>query len=324
MTQPLSMLHLRAATLDDVERVAGLETAVTPDEPRDPVLLAFWWKHEPGAEKSTRWLAEHDGAAIMYVSATHGELKERARFGSIRVRIHPDHWRETAYLDGVDRAESWLRSEGVETSFTRIREDIEPDIRVLTGLGYREIRRDRAWHLDLVRGRERLLATAERARAEMHRQGVRLLTLDQDADPDNLQKLYELDLETTEDVPKTVPWPVPTFDEWSQHWFDHPGHRADRFWIAREGEAIVGMSVIGYPPRIGNPWTSFTCTARKARGRGIARALKYETVAQAIALGAERVETSNDSENAPILHLNAKMGYEPANSVLEMHRELRA
>ena len=54
----------------------------------------------------------------------------------------------------------------------------------------------------------------------------------------------------------------------------------------------------------------------------MARALKYETLAQAIALGAQRVRTSNDGENAPILHLNTEMGYAPLDPVIELHREL--
>jgi GNAT superfamily N-acetyltransferase len=80
--------------------------------------------------------------------------------------------------------------------------------------------------------------------------------------------------------------------------------------------------VIGYPPVRGIPWTSFTCTARRARGRGIARALKYASVRQAIELGATEVETQNDAENAPILHLNQEMGYRPAMSLIEMHKNL--
>ena len=316
------MLNLRPATIEDVALVAALETAVTPDDPRDPELLAFWWKHAPGAEKSARWMAEREGAAIMYVSGTHGELKEGARFGGVRVRIRPDLWSEQAFLDGIERAEGWLRTEGVETAFVRIREDLEQDIRVLTEAGYREVRRSRVWHLDLVRGRDRLLATAAKTRGEMKRQGVRLLTLDHDEDPDKLRKLYALDLEASEDVPKTVPWPVPSFEEWSRQMLEHPAHREDRIWIAREGEAIVGTSFLGYPPRVGIPWTSFTATARSVRGRGIARALKHETVAQAIALGISRVHTDNDAENAPILHLNHEMGYEPVAPVLELHRRL--
>jgi GNAT superfamily N-acetyltransferase len=238
------------------------------------------------------------------------------------VRIHPDDWNEGSYLDGVARAEGWLRSERASTSYARIREDFDVELHLLAGHGYREVRRDRVWRLDLVGHRDQLMATVEKTRAEMKRQGVRVLTLDQDTDPNLLQKAYALDLEASEDVPKTVPWPVPTFEEWSTHWFEHPGHRRDRFWIAREGDAIVGLSVIGYPPSRGIPWTSFTATARTVRGRGIARALKYETVAQAIALGVKSIETANDAENAPILHLNEEMGYQPVVPVIELHREL--
>jgi GNAT superfamily N-acetyltransferase len=317
------MLHLRAATLGDAGIVADLESAVTPDEPRDGELIAFWWTHEPGAEKSIRWLAERNGAAVMYGSAKHAEWKggER-RFGSIRVRIHPDIWSEGSYLDGVERAEAWLRAEAAEISFTRVGEELRRDIGVLAGVGYREVRRERVWRLDLVGGRERLLAAAAKTREEMHRQGVTMLTLDADVNPDTLQKVYALDLEATDDIPKTVSMPAPTFEAWSAHWFDHPGHRKDRFWIAREGDQVVGMSVIGYPPRRGIPWTSFTGTARSVRGRGIGRALKYETVAQAITLGAKEVATANDAENAPILHLNEEMGYRPVAPQLELHRDL--
>ena len=69
-------------------------------------------------------------------------------------------------------------------------------------------------------------------------------------------------------------------------------------------------------------WTALTATSKAVRGRGIARALKYETVAQAITLGATRIGTTNDGENAPILRLNAEMGYTPAIPWLELHREL--
>jgi GNAT superfamily N-acetyltransferase len=178
------------------------------------------------------------------------------------------------------------------------------------------------WSLDLVAGRDRLLAGAERSRKGMAEQGVHMLTLEGDTDPDSLTKLYQLSMEAEKDIPTTVPIPVMSYDEWHHLWFDNPGIRADRLWIAREGEAIVGLSGIEYPPTRGNPWTAFTATSRSVRGRGIARALKYETVAQAIALGATRIGTTNDGENAPILHINAEMGYAPTVPWLELHNEL--
>ena len=105
----------------------------------------------------------------------------------------------------------------------------------------------------------------------------------------------------------------------------HPGEEDIDGFVAeiKATPGIVGLrAVIGYPPTRGIPWTAFTCTARAVRGRGIARALKYATIAQAIEQGAREVETQNDTENAPILHLNQEMGYRPAKSQLELHRTL--
>ena len=93
-------------------------------------------------------------------------------------------------------------------------------------------------------------------------------------------------------------------------------------WLAREGEEIVGISVLAYPPVRGLVVTAWTATARSVRGRGVARALKCETLAQAIALGVPRVRTGNDGANAPILHLNASMGYEPVTGRVDYLKDL--
>lgn len=324
MTQPpRSLLQFRDATIDDADLVADLDTAIEPDEARDGAMLAFWWSHPFSGEVSRRWICVENGAARAFVFAGHSRWEAGTRrYGQARVRLHPNDWDEQWYIDALRRAETWLRDEGAQVMVSRVGEAQIVELQLLARLEFHEVRLDRSWELDLVAGRERLLAGWEKARADMEAQGVNLVTLDQDPDPERDRKLYQLDLEGTDDVPKTVPWPVPTFEEWSKAWFEHPAHHIDRMWIAREGDAIVGLSFIGYPPRRGTPFTAFTCTARRVRGRGIARALKYATVAQAIALGVPKIETRNDSANAPILHLNEEMGYAPARPVLELHREI--
>jgi GNAT superfamily N-acetyltransferase len=316
-------LELRPATLADAAKVADLETARNPDEPRDGAMLRFWWTVNPPDEVFTRMIAEYDGAATAYVYVAHSPWKvDGRRFGSVRAALHPDIWSDALYESLLDTAEGWLVAEGGEVAVIRARQSFERDLIALALRGYREVRQARMWSLDLVAGRDRLLAGAERSRKGMAEQGVHMLTLEGDTDPDRLTKLYQLSMEAEKDIPTTVPIPVMSYDEWHHLWFDNPGIRADRLWIAREGEAIVGLSGIEYPPTRGNPWTAFTATSRSVRGRGIARALKYETVAQAIALGATRIGTTNDGENAPILHINAEMGYAPTVPWLELHNEL--
>jgi GNAT superfamily N-acetyltransferase len=316
-------LDLRPATLDDAPIVADLEVTRDPDDPRDPQMLRFWWTLRSSNEATTRLVAERDGAAVAFVAAGH-ELWERVpeRFGWLRVTIRPDLWSERDYSSLISRAETWLRSEGVATSVLRLRGDFKGDLRVAGKMGYREVRRQNNSELDLVALREKLLAAAAENRERMRAQGVRMLTLSDDKDPDLMTKLHEMMVATEQDIPVTVPIRKQPFDEWKRATFDSPATRLDRFWIAREGDEVVGLSVIDFPPARGLPWTSYTATSKAVRGRGIARALKYETIAQAISLGYERVRTANDGVNEPILHINREMGYRLVVPQIELHRSL--
>jgi GNAT superfamily N-acetyltransferase len=317
-------LDLRPATLDDAAVVADLEATRDRDDPRDPQLLRFWWSLAPRDEVLVRLVAVREGAAVAFVGAGHKHWETTAeRFGSIPI-LRADGWSEAAYSQLVSTGERWLRSEGVTTAVARVGADFEREVAMLAGLGYREVRQSNISELDLVAGRERLLADAVRFRQHVTGQGVRLLTIDVDSDPDRVTKLYELMNEADEDIPTAVPWQRMPFDLWRSIHFENPGIREDRFWIAREDDAIIGLSMLQFPPVRGVPWTALTGTARAARGRGIARALKYETVVQAIGLGIERIRTANDGANAPILHLNKEMGYRLIRPVIELHHELKS
>ena len=50
---------------------------------------------------------------------------------------------------------------------------------------------------------------------------------------------------------------------------------------------------------------------KQFRGLGIARAVKLESIGQAIELGKHSITTNNDLENAAILHINSTLGYQP-------------
>lgn len=317
-------LDLRPATLDDVGIVADLEAARDPEDPRDPQVLRHWWTKPSDQEVTRRLVAERDGAAVAFAGAVHDVWNVMPkRIGWVRPMLHQDGWSEAGFMHLVTAGETWLRSEGAVRSVIRIREDFQNELEAAGRLGYREVRRHRISDLDLVAGRDHLLAGVKQSRRRMRDEGVTLLTLSEEKDTERMTKIYEIDIATTQDIPTSVPKRVLPFKEWTHEWFDDPCVREDRFHIAREGDSIVGLSVIGYPPVRGLPWTYYTATSKAVRGRGIARALKYETVAQAINLGFERIRTANDGANAPILHLNKEMGYRLVRQLIELHRELQ-
>jgi predicted GNAT superfamily acetyltransferase len=84
----------------------------------------------------------------------------------------------------------------------------------------------------------------------------------------------------------------------------------DRVWTAwAEGE-LVGYSYLKYPDA-GDVWTGYTATRKADRLRGVAHAVKLETIGQAVELGIASIRTTNDVENAAILHINEVLGFEP-------------
>src|SRR5919108_624081 len=324
MPAPTFELKLRPATLDDAALVAGLETLRDPSEPRDPVLLRHWWHMADEHETGMRQIDVRDGAAVAYISASHEAWTDGARrFGSIRPLLRYDHWSEGRYADLVEIGERWLFGQGAQTSVARVREEFQRELAKLEELGYREDRRMRISELDLASRQDEIKRIAAQTRQDMRDQNVQVLVLSEDSDPEKYRKLYEVMQESERDIPTTVPRREPAFDEWRRFWFDNPAIREDHFWIAREGDAIVGTSVLDCPTVKGIPWTAYTGTSRRVRGRGIARALKYRSMAQAIDAGFTRVRTNNDADNPPILKINREMGYELVSPVIELHRNLQ-
>jgi RimJ/RimL family protein N-acetyltransferase len=323
MPVTISDLDLRPATLDDVGLVADLDSLRDPEDPTDPGRLLHWWRMSDELEKGMRRVAVRYGAAIARVSAVH-ELWEgdEKRYGTIRIALRDDVWSDQLYAQVLKVGEDWLRGETVVVAVVRVREDLAKERAVLESLGYREDRRSRVSELDLVTRRAEILAGRDESRRRMQDQGVRLLILSDDTDVEKLRKLYAMMIESEKDIPTTVPWRVLDFDEWMKFWLENPAVRQDRFWIAREGPTIVGCSVLDYPIVRGVPWTMYTGTSRAVRGRGIAAALKYESMGQAIEGGFERVRTNNDSDNPAILRINEQMGYRLVSPLIEMHREL--
>lgn len=302
-------LAFRPATLDDAAFAADVATAMRPDEPEDPASWRHWWATDDPTWTHERFIVLRDETPIGFARHGHAPWDQmKKRYGRIGFELLPAE-RTDAQLGTVfDAMEERAQAAGTRIYAAYAREDDEWLGRWLVARGYREERRSKAWELDLVAQRQKIEEMAAESRAKMRAAGITVQTIDQDEDTEKFHKIHEMSEEAASDVPTTIPHVRQAFEVFAR-WFDAPTVQLDRMWIAREGDDIVGISVLAYPPTRGNVWTDWTGTARKVRGRGVARALKLETVMQAIALGVKSVRTENDGENAPILHLNAQMGY---------------
>lgn len=315
-------LVLRPATLDDAAFAADMATALSPDDPEDPVLWRHWWATVDPTSTIERYVALQGDRPAGVVQMTHSAWEKMPeRYARVHGDVLPE-LRTAQRLDGLLAfAEERARSEGALRAASWGWEWDKPILDVLASRGYREERRGRFWELDLVANRARLEEMTRASRERMKAEGIRILTIAEDTDPDKYRKIWRMSEEAAQDIPRTVPYVKEPFEVF-QKWFESPGLREDRMWIAREGDAIVGVSMLSYPPVRGVVTTDWTGTARSVRGRGVARALKCETVMQAISLGTDRVRTDNDSQNKPILHINDSMGYKPRPEAIQLIKDL--
>jgi len=304
-------LQFREATLDDATFSADVQTAVFPARPIDPVIERYWWEQPDDTFVSRRWIVQRDGQDIGVAAFYHPALAQlQVPHGEIDGDLLPDQRDALSLQALLAEMERRLTADGARRIAARANEDDEVRIAAIVDRGFLEDRRSRRWMLDLGENRERLERMTRQSRDRMRSEGIDLLTLDRERDPEKYRKVWRMNEEAAQDVPTTLPIVEESFED-TMRWLRQPGMHEDRFWIAREGGEVVGASVLEYPPVRGIVGTAWTATARRVRGRGIARALKCETLMQAIALGVDRVRTGNDGANDPILHINASMGYRP-------------
>ncbi|MFN2520615.1 MAG: N-acetyltransferase family protein [Candidatus Limnocylindria bacterium] len=304
-------LRFTAATIDDAEYWADLWTDVDSDDPSDPVLTRHFWKNQPADQVAERFIAiSPDGQRVGGAAHFHGPWdKMPTRYGQVRAGLFTAHTSRERLEQAFTFAEDRSRESGTAVFSTWVLETEAERIDVLTSRGYAVERRAKMWQVDLVANRERIESIVASSRERMRAQGFRITTLDKVGGEDPVRRFWMLFELTTPDMPSTVPYISIPFEEFVRGWMEAPSVRQDRIWIALAGDDMVGYSMLTYPPVRGNVWNNGTATVREARGKGIARALKAESMLQAIELGVPRVRTGNDDSNAPILHLNEDMGF---------------
>ncbi len=313
----------RPAALGDAELASDLMTAAYPAFAHDPVMTRLRWEHPRRGFAYGRFIAESGGTPIAFLAWVHGP------------------WQDVP--DGHCEVEVWLRQEALELElvvamFSWIGQQAEAErprlllaycgedealmLEGLHRLGYRRERVERVWELDLAAHGRRLVREATHARDQMAAAGISCLTLAAWRDPDRMRKLHELNERTIQDVPHTLTIVPEAFEDFARR-LDAPDRPHDRYWIALAGGRPVAMSYLKFPPVRGTVWTGYTCTDSDYRGRGIARATKLQSLAQAVELGIPLVCTDNDAENAPMLHINERLGYVRRPGFVEHHKRVR-
>lgn len=147
--------------------------------------------------------------------------------------------------------------------------------------------------------------------ARLHAEGFRFFSLaEAGVTGENRRRLYEVNRAAALDNPGND-GNFPDFYAFSKNVFEASWFRADTQILVAQAGRWVGISAIGIYPAEGYAYNAFTGVLREYRGRGLAQALKLHTILLAKREGMRQIRTNNDSNNAPMLAINRKLGYKP-------------
>jgi GNAT superfamily N-acetyltransferase len=231
------------------------------------------------------------------------------RYG-LDVWVLPDHRRQGHGSALHDAAVKVLRERNALAATAGVKESMIDGVEFTKKRGWVEVKRD--WESRLRPAGfdfDRFAGATERVTA----QGIRISTYAAELprDPETPWKAFELTDECRRDVPAMDPPTDVTFEDWKKDWIDAPSFLPDAFFVAIDaGGRWLGMSNL--QRSIEDPsfiWQGLTGVRREARGKGLAMALKLETVRHAQGLGVDHIKTWNDQRNRPMLAINEAMGF---------------
>lgn len=304
-------LSFRPATDQDLAFAARAQSECVPHHPSNEAELNLDWRLTRGMGPAGYWVVE--GLGWLGVVVPEGGRG----FGYVEV------WLPGAEPPVQAEAVTFAEARGGELGMTEAVAEVWEDqawlLSALAGLGYARRRRERYWRLELPPHADRLRteysALLERVRAG----GAEILPASELGGEAVYPALMDIHNKTHEDIPRSVHFVPETWEVW-YGWMEETA-RPERVWLAVVDGLPVGYSYLAHH-HVGRVETGYTGLLREHRGRGIARAMKLATLVQAAAEGVPVVQTDNDSENGPIIHLNQALGYEEITGQVELAKQL--
>ena len=288
----------------DGEAIAALINAVE----LEPITADMLCERDQRTPGSGRWRVAEEEGRIVGISESAREPWMTAHETWLWVAVAPSAQRQGArmalFADALARARAW----GAMTLRSRVRDDRLDDLAITERCGFRIDRHVFDATLDLAAFDDRPFAEAiDTARAA----GFHFLTMAEAGNNMEMQRqIYDLNRRVSGDIPGAEDTFAP-FKDFKGYVFGARWYRPEGQILAFHGDRLVGFTDVGYFAHTNSAYNMMTGVDRTYRGRKIALALKLLAIRYARTTGAALIRTNNDAENAPMLALNRKLGYQP-------------
>jgi len=259
--------------------------------------------------KRYSFVDKNTGSIVAFGEVSHITDMYHPKKFTLNIYVEPTWHRLGVGREVYRKLTDHLKELDAITAWVQVKEDLPQQIGFFERRGFKETMR--VWESRLpvssvksAQFKEYLGRVASR--------GITISTLaeERSIDPDSTKKLHEIVQVIAEDIPQPAPYTRVSYDQWEAFELKNPSLLPDGYFIARDGDRYVGLSVV---------WKSDTepkslhqgntGVIRDYRGKGIAVALKLRVIEYARRHGYEKVKTWNASNNAAMLAVNTKLGF---------------
>lgn len=276
-------------------------------EPTTVERVREWYARQPAESRRCDLVALNPMEEVIgYVNAIREPWQEEGRYEA-ELCVDPN-WRGRGVGAALWAATlAWLRDENASLLEVKLRDNDPGAQRFAEARGFVRQRHLFESRLDLASFDERPFAGAI-ARAESA--GYRFFSLADVGDTEDARRRdYAVNRSAALDIPGR-PQEFAPFEEWRGFVCGASWYRPDGQIIAARGDEWVGLAAVGHFAATNSMYNMITGVVREHRGQGLALALKLLAIQCARRYGAAYISTHNDSENAPILAINQRLGYQ--------------
>jgi GNAT superfamily N-acetyltransferase len=296
----------------DLDRLHEIMRTVHPYLVRSRDGLAWQFAHAPAQQRFRVLVGELDRAPVGLVRCGLDWETSVPGQGFAHVSVLPEHRRHGAGTALLAAAEDHLRDLGVRDVHAWGSTDPASE-RFADRHGYQRRRLARYQRLALPASTPAVppppKASTPPAASELPAvsppTGVALRPWSDFAD--DPRPLWSADADASRDEPGDVPVDDMPYEGWLASAWQQPD--TDReLSIAAVVDGTVAAFTLAQtdPPRY---WSGMTGTRRAYRGRGLGTLVKVASLRRAVERGLTEAYTSNDEQNAPMLAINARLGY---------------
>jgi len=282
-------------------------------------LLLHWLESSPARAAGKAWVAASGDAVVGWADASFRWEAAEPGIGTLWVGVDPAHRGRGLGARLSDAAESHLVERHAWKLQSHVSEGDEASLRFALGRGYSETRRERLWSLEVRRAD---LSELPELEARKSAEGFRVVPLGELRD--RPRALHALFAAAEADVPADDATGELDFDDWRRETWENPGLDDEMSAVVMQSDEPVSFAWLVVDREGGRAEHEMTGTNPLYRGRGLARLAKLATIRWCAELGVRILLTGNDSANAPMLAINARLGYQPTLVRLELAKQLKA